>query len=616
MMKRYGRNHATLLGMYPTFQHNAIIREMGKVFGLPKAEIDRLADRGAHKGDKIARAILQYGKLLKDFPAGLSIHPGGILISEQPLSCWCAVHLPPKGFQTTLMDMFVAENIGLHKLDVLSQRGLGHIRECIGLVKANRSTDIDIHDVGKFKKDPLIRQQLMTGQTIGCFYIESPAMRQLIKKLHCDNYETLVAASSIIRPGVGRSGMMHQYIYRHHNPGSFEYPHPKLKEILGSTYGVMIYQEQVIQVAHEWAGLDMADADLLRRATSAKYRGSAHLPRLKEKFFANCIANAYPPEVTAEVWRQIESFADFSFCKAHSASYAVESYQSLYLKTYFPVEFAVAVINNFGGFYSRELYFYELMRSGARVHRPCVNNSDHYTNLRGIDAWVGFIHVKGLELATIDGLLADRERRGPYASLADFVERTAVGSEQLELLTRVGALRFTGKSKKQLLWEGDFLQKKTRNSSARYGAVCEPLFRPAPLAFHLPLLPDHPLDHSYDDIELLGFPVDDPFNLIDEDPDRYVAAKDIGHHLGQTITVLGYHITHKPVRTVKDELMSFGTFLDAAKDWMDTVHFPDIHARYPPRAGFFKITGTVLEEFGVYSIQVTHIEKVAIKQKK
>jgi error-prone DNA polymerase len=611
MMKRYGRNHATLLGMYPTFQHNAIVRELGKVFGLPKQEIDQLAERGIHNSDRIARAILQYGKLLKDFPAGLSIHPGGILISEEPLSSWCAVHLPPKGFPTALIDMFVAENIGLYKLDVLSQRGLGHIRECIQLVKANRHIDIDIHEIEKFKRDPLIREQLMQGHTIGCFYIESPAMRQLIKKLHCDNYATLVAASSIIRPGVGRSGMMHQYIYRHHNPTSFEYPHPKLKELLGSTYGVMIYQEQVIQVAHEWAGLDMADADMLRRATSAKYRGKGYLPVLKEKFHKNCNANGYPADVTAEVWRQIESFADFSFCKAHSASYAVESYQSLYLKTHFPVEFAVAVINNFGGFYSRELYFYELMRAGARVLRPCVNHSDHYTNLRGKDAWVGFIHVKGLELATIENLINDRERRGLYNTIAEFIERTAIGSEQLELLTRVGALRFTGKSKKQLLWEGDFLQKKMRTHSA----VCEPLFREAPLNLTLPLLPDHPLDDSFDDIELLGFPVDDPFTLVDDDPTRYVPAKDIGDHIGKTVTVLGYHITHKPVRTVKDELMSFGTFLDAAKDWMDTVHFPAIHAQYPPRAGFFRITGKVIEEFGVHSIEVTHIEKVGLKQK-
>ena len=649
MMKRYGRNHVTLLGMYPTFQHHAIVRELGKVFGLPKAEIDQLAGgaagwaggaagrgggavaggaaglagrgggavaggaagRGGQQGDRIARAILQYGRLMKDFPSGLSIHPGGILISEEPLFSYCALHLPPKGFSTGLLDMFVAESIGLHKLDVLSQRGLGHIKECIELVKKNRRIDIDIHEVEKFKRDAEVREQLMKGNTIGVFYIESPAMRQLIKKLHCDNYETLVAASSIIRPGVGRSGMMHQYICRHHNPSSFAYPHPKLKEILGTTYGVMIYQEQVIQVAHEWAGLDMADADLLRRATSAKYRGKGFLPMLKEKFFTNCAGLGYPVEVVGEVWGQIESFADFSFCKAHSASYAVESYQSLYLKTYFPVEFAVAVINNFGGFYSRELYFYELMRAGARVHRPCVNHSDYSTNLRENDVYVGFVHVRGLEFSFVERLLEERQRRGGYISLPDFIERTAAGSEQLELLIRVGALRFTGKSKKQLLWEGDFLQKKNKAHSA----VCQPLFREAPVSYTLPVLPGHLLDDCYDDIELLGFPVDDPFTLVDDDPGRYVAARGIGDFLGQVVTVLGYHVTHKPVRTVKDEMMSFGTFLDAAKDWVDTVHFPVIHARYPPRAGFYRISGKVVEEFGVYSIEVTHLEKVGIKQR-
>ncbi|MBS1607098.1 MAG: DNA polymerase III subunit alpha, partial [Bacteroidetes bacterium] len=329
MLKRYGSQHVALLGMYPTFQYNAIIRELGKVFGLPKEEIDTLAEKGYYRAsgdqqnfmaktdeDNIHRIILQYGKLLRDFPSGLSIHPGGILISEEPITNWCSLHLPPKGFATAMIDMFVAENIGLHKLDVLSQRGLGHIKECIQLVRQNRQVDIDIHQTEKFKKDPAVRKQLRTGNTIGCFYIESPAMRQLIKKLHCDNYETLVAASSIIRPGVGRSGMMHQYIYRHNHPDKFEFLHPKLKEILGSTYGVMIYQEQVIQVAHEWAGLDMADADLLRRATSSKYRGKGHLPVLKARFFANCERAGYPQNTVEEVWRQIESFADFSFCKA------------------------------------------------------------------------------------------------------------------------------------------------------------------------------------------------------------------------------------------------------------------------------------------------------------
>jgi DNA polymerase-3 subunit alpha len=623
MLKRHGRGHTTLLGMYPTFQYNAIVRELGKVFGLPKEEIDGLAEKGYYTVagrnqnfskrsdlDKIHRAILQYGKLLQNFPSGLSIHPGGILISDEPLASWCTLHMPPKGFPTAMMDMFVAEAIGLYKLDVLSQRGLGHIRECVDLIKHNRRIDIDIHDIGRFKKDPAIREQLRSGNTIGCFYIESPAMRQLIKKLHCDNYETLVAASSIIRPGVGRSGMMQQYIYRHHNPGKFEYAHPKLKEILGSTYGVMIYQEQVIQVAHEWAGLDMADADLLRRATSSKYRGKGTLPMLREKFVSGCAKFDYPIPVVEEVWRQIESFADYSFCKAHSASYAVESYQSLFLKTHFPMEFAVAVINNFGGFYSRELYFYELMRAGATVHRPCVNNSDYYTNLKSNNAYVGFVHIKGLEQAFAERLLQERDQRGPYAHLADLIERTGVTPEQLDLLIRTDALRFTGRTKKELLWEGDLLQKKTRLAVA----LPNPLFREAPITFTLPVLPVSPLENYYDDVELLGFPVGNPFDLVDDEPGRYLPARELSAHVGHTVTVFGYHITHKPVRTVKGDTMSFGTFLDSQMNWIDTVHFPPIHAAHPPQAGFYRITGKVLEEFGVYNIEVFRIEKAGIKK--
>jgi DNA polymerase III alpha subunit len=608
MMKRYGRNHTTLLGMYPTFQYNAIIRELGKVFGLPKAEIDELAAKGS-SDDKIQRAILQYGKLLQNFPSGLSIHPGGILISEKPLANYCTIHLPPKGFPTAMIDMFVAENIGLYKLDVLSQRGLGHIKECVQLVKANHRIDINIHEVDKFKKDPAIKQQLRAGNTIGCFYIESPAMRQLIKKLKCDNYESLVAASSIIRPGVGKSGMMHQYIYRHNNPDKFEHLHPKLKEILGSTYGVMIYQEQVIQVANEWAGMEMADADLLRRATSSKYRGKGNLPILKEKFFANCTKLDYPGEAVEEVWRQIESFAEYSFCKAHSASYAVESYQSLFLKTHYPIEFAVAVINNFGGFYSRELYFYELMKAGASVHRPCVNNGDYFTNIHGKDAYVGFVHIKGLEQNVAERIIEARENAGPFDNLPDFIGRTAVTTEQLDILIRTGALRFTGKSKKELLWEGDFLQKKTKLTHP----VPHLLFKEAPVSFILPDLPVYPMEDYYDDVELLGFPVGDPFTLADDDPSKYNTARELTGRLGQTVTVMGYHITHKPVRTVKGHMMSFGTFLDLNKDWIDTVHFPLIHAAYPPQAGFFRITGKVIEEFGVYLIDVTRIEKTGIK---
>ena len=624
MFKRYGKQHVALLGMYATFQYNAIIRELGKVFGLPKSEIDQLAAKGYYNGDaraenfmkkteegKIQRIILQYGKLLQDFPNHLSIHPGGILISEKPISAYCAVHMPPKGFPTAQLDMFVAENIGLFKLDVLSQRGLGHIKESLQLIKQNKQVDINIHQVQQFKKDPRVANQIRSSNTIGCFYIESPAMRNILQKLRCSDFLTLTAASSIIRPGVGRSGMMQQYIYRFNNPGKFEYLHPKLQELLKETYGVMVYQEDVLKVAHYWAGLDMADADLLRRATSSKYRGKKNFIELKQRFFTNCIGFGYPEKAIAEVWRQIESFADFSFCKAHSASFAVESYQSLYLKTYYPMEFMVAVINNFGGFYSRELYFYELMKTGARIHPPCVNNSDYFTNIKGIHVFTGFVHIKSLDQIMSARVVAERERGGLYRHLTDFIERTAITPEALEILIRVGALSFTGKRKKELLWEGDFIQKKNRALAPAH----QSLFKEAPTQLQLPGLPAYELDDMYDEVELLGFPIRDPFGLVDDDPSKYMPARDLHLHIGQIVTVLGYHITHKPVRTVKGDTMSFGTFLDSNKDWIDTVHFPEIHARQPPQAGFYRITGKVVEEFGVYSIEVTGIDKAGIKSR-
>ena len=625
VFKRYGNDHVALLGMHPTFQYNAIIRELGKVFGLPKTEIDELSEKGYYNGDtrsenfmkktnedKIKRIILQYGKYIENFPDNLSIHAGGILISEEPIYTYTAVYMPPKGFPTTQIDMYISEDIGLYKLDILSQRGLGHIKDCLGLIKQNRGIDVNIHEVEMFKKDEQIREHIKAGNTIGCFYIESPAMRHVLKKLGCEDYETLVAASSIIRPGVGRSGMMKEYIYRHNNPGKFKYLHPKLEELLKETYGVMVYQEDVIKVAHYWAGLDMAEADLLRRATSFKNRARDRIGVLKQKFFSNCEQFGYPPDVITEVWRQIESFGSFSFCKAHSASFAVESYQSLYLKTYFPMEFMVAVINNFGGFYSRELYFYELMKTGPNVSPPCVNNSEYLTNIKGKDVYVGFIHIKSLEQSMAEKIIEQRQRNGKYLQLQDFIERTQITSEQLNILIRIGGLRFTGKNKKQLLWEGDFLQRKNKN----HVPARESLFREAPKNFKFPDLPVYPLDDVYDEVELLGFPVCNPFKLVDDDPKKYLPASEMKNHIGNCITVLGYHITQKPVRTIHGQTMSFGTFIDVEMNWMDTVHFPPIYKKAPPQSGFYRITGKVIEEFGVNTIEVTDIEKAGIKQRR
>jgi DNA-directed DNA polymerase III PolC len=612
IFKRFGSEHVSLLGAYTTFQKRAVTRELGKVFGLPKAEIDALEHPSADfTEDKIQRQILYYGDLLKNFPNHLSIHAGGILISEEPIHRYTATELPPKGFITSQIDMFVAEKIGLFKLDILSQRGLGHIKDTVELVRQNKGGHIDIHDVERFKRDPAVADKIRAADTIGCFYIESPGTRQLLQKLECDDYLTLVAASSIIRPGVAQSGMMRQYIYRYHHPDKFEYLHPKMEELLKETYGVMVYQEDVIKIAHHFGGLDMGEADVLRRAMSGKYRGQKHFELIREKYFNNCRDFGYSDTLAAEVWRQIESFGGYSFSKAHSASFAVESYQSLFLKTYYPSEFMVAVINNFGGFYNRELYFHELKRTGVRVLPPCVNEGEYLTSIRDKTVYVGFIHVDSLQKELLVTILEERNRHGKYLHLPDFIERTAFPLEQLNTLIRSGAFRFTGRNKKELLWEANFLQKK----NTRHVPAHTSLFQEPPMTFKLPQLEQTPLEDALDEIELIGFPLCDVWELADANLGVYQAAKALPDYLGKEFHTIGYYITDKAVRTVKNETMYFGTFLDKDGDWLDTVHFPQSF-RYTPfqGKGFYALTGSVVEEFGVYSLEVGKCQKIGIKR--
>jgi len=612
VFKRYGKKQVALLGMYATFQYRAVVRELGKVFGLPKEEIDQLA-AGGNPDDKIQQQILRYGKLIENFPNHLSIHPGGMLISEESMYQYATVFMPPKGFPTVQMDMFVAEHVGLYKLDILSQRGLGHIKECLRLVKENQGVDVNIHDFKKFKKDKRVSEQIKHVQTIGCFYIESPAMRQLLKKLECDDYITLVAASSIIRPGVASSGMMKAYIERYHDPENIDYIHPVMKELLQETFGVMVFQEDVIKVAHHFAGLDMGEADILRRAMSGKYRGNKEMLRIKEKWFLNCKERNYPDVITAEVWRQIESFGGYSFSKAHSASFAVESYQSLFLKTYYPKEFMVAVINNFGGFYSRELYFLELRKTGATVHAPCVNESEYYTSIRGNDVYTGFIHIKSFQQDMVEVILDERNKNGLFLHLQDFIERTNITREQLNMLVSIGAFRFTGKKKKQLLWEANFLQKK----NVSHVPAAQSMFKEAPVNFKLPEFIDYPLDDLYDEMETLDFITGNPFDLVNDDPHKYLLAKDLAANLNKIVTVLIYFIDYKVVTTVRNEQMSFGTFLDVNLDWIDTVHFPGSLRNYPIKGrGFYKVTGKVVSDFGVYNIEVHKMYKAGYKERK
>ncbi|MBL8010846.1 MAG: DNA polymerase III subunit alpha, partial [Flavobacteriales bacterium] len=598
---RAGGIHAAQIATYTTFQWRGAIRELGKAVGLPPAEIDALSEgdhgyyaRGRPSAysksgdlDKVARAVVRYAKELIGMPHHLGIHAGGIVITEKPVTHFAALFRPPKGFPVTQISMLECEDMGLHKFDLLSQRGLGHIRDAVELVNKAQVTShksqvpktnalqacdlslgtcdfreaVDIHDIARFKQDPAIKELLRKGDTIGCFYVESPAMRMLLKKLKVDDYLGLVAASSIIRPGVAESGMMREYLLRHNDPERVKQAPKRLLEIMPETYGVMVYQEDVIKVVHLYGGLDLEESDQVRRGMNIRYRDRPEFKLVERKFFDNCTAFGYPPGEAEEVWRQIQSFASFSFAKGHSASYAVESYQSLYLKAHHPLEFLVGVANNFGGFYRTEFYLHEAKRAGAAIEAPCINTSEELCSLVNGEwptangdwrqspfanshsraktrIFLGLGNIKSLENGTVQLILHERRRNGPFTDLQDLLKRVPLAVEQARILIRAGALRFTGKSKPQLLWDLTLLHRPasvTADGDLFTTRVEEP---------RLPDLEHYPLADAYDELELLGFPLCDPFTLVEEQCPRTERTRDSAGTQGQRTTVPA----HRPAR--------------------------------------------------------------------
>lgn len=596
--------NAALLCTYNTFQYSASVRELGKVFGLPKSEIDLLSSGKFQfdQLDQLSQLVIKYSKYIQGLPSHLSVHAGGIIISEKPVTWYSGTFLPPKGYPTTQFSMMEAEDVGLFKFDILSQRGLGKIHDALEIVAYNQPKNPahDIHDISYFKSDEKIKELLRSAKAMGCFYVESPAMRMLMVKLQVDTYLGLVAASSIIRPGVSQSGMMREYILRHRYPEKRKEAPAVLQEIMPDTYGVMVYQEDVIKVAHHFAGLSLAEADVLRRGMSGKFRSRAEFEKVRDTFFSNCRKKGYTDQLISDIWRQIESFAGYAFSKGHSASYAVESYQSLYLKAYYPLEYMTACINNFGGYYRTEVYVHEARTWGATILAPSVNQGDFECILQGTELILGFILVSGLEAGLIQKILNERKKHGLFRNFEDLMKRCYVPLEQLILIIRVGALNDFPETRKELLWKAHLYHNKVKEQKP-----LPQLFEEERKQFKLPELTEQNLELAFEQMELLGFPLCNPFELLAEKTLPHTPANTLHTHLGLKITTYGYLVALKKSYTSKGDTMYFGTFIDQNGDILDTVHFPEVAHKYPFYGkGIYRLTGIVSEEFGYYTLEV------------
>jgi DNA polymerase III alpha subunit len=385
--------------------------------------------------------------------------------------------------------------------------------------------------------------------------------------------------------------------------------HEDIDKLLAETYGVMVYQEDIIKVAHEFVGLTLAGADILRRAMAWKFRVDDGFEQMRAEYFEKCAEKGYTKKVAEEVWRQLEGFAGFSFCKAHSASYAVESYQSLFLKANYPLEFMVGVINNFGGFYNTEFYMNEAKRLGGTIHAPCLNQSEYLTCIYHSDIYLGFVHVKQLEEQVGQAIAEEREKNGSYTGLADFCERVPVGLEQLFILIKVGALRFTGKTKRQLLWEGAMLLS-DRKVSMRPATA---LFPQPVKDFHFPALPQSYREDALQEVELLDFPLCSWFDLLTTDFRGEIKARDMINNAGRRVTMAGCLTNTRLTSTKYGQYMQFGSFRDDEGYTFECVLFPPVYQRCPLlRKGVYALTGIITQEFDVAVMELQKWEMMEV----
>lgn len=633
VFETYGHGQAAMISNHVTLRPRAAVREVAKVYGLPAAEIGSVTSRLSRYGgpgdpEEAVRSaplfrglhlpppwpeILRWAKRIGGCPRNLSVHCGGVVIAPDGVDRHVPVQMAAKGVRVVQWEKDQAEEAGLVKIDLLGNRSLAVIRDALAAVRRNHGAEIR-QDAFSPLDDPATLALMRDGKTMGVFYVESPAMRQLQQKTRRGDFEHLVIHSSMIRPAANE--YIREYVRRLRG-GAYRSLHPILDEVLSETHGIMCYQEDVAKVAMRMAGFSTVEADGLRKVLSRKWPGR-RVEDYRRRFFEGTRDRGVDPEVAGKVWEMILSFSGYSFCKPHSASYALVSFQSCYLKAHYPAEFIAAVISNQGGYYSTFAYVSEARRMGLDVLLPDVNASEkQYTGvtfpgggppppgLRGA-VRVGLMQVKGLKEAAVQALLEERRRRGPFRSLPDFLARVDADPSDARLLIRSGCFDSVAglHSRPALAWR--LYAHADRKASK--GKLQRSLFEP-----ERPDLPEPPEADGEkilrDEADTLGFLLSrHPLTLYRRALAgiRCVPAKDLGRHVGRRITALGWLITGRLVETRKGEPMEFLSFEDTTGIY-ETTFFPrayDRFCRILTSTRPFLLSGKVEEDYSALTLTV------------
>jgi DNA-directed DNA polymerase III PolC len=619
LFARYGREQCAVVGGFSTFQARSAFAEVAKVLGVAERDArkftehfpwgfgggwvpDEPAPKGGQELIELLRAspetrdlpldeepyktAVEMAAFLDGVPRYPKMHPCGVVLSRQPMHELTPTFISNKGLATTHYDMDAVEEIGLVKMDILAQGGLAVMRDARESI-AKRGVTVDLAGLEPWE-DPEVWEMIAGGGARAVHHIESPAMISLSRMMNVREIDGLVALVSVIRPGAANESKKLSFTRRYQGLEPVTFPHPSLEPCLRGTFGLVVYEEHILQICEAFAGLPPGRADVLRRALVKQKR--AVVAEIGREFAASARVRGHDDAKIAEVWQLVTGFSGYAFNKAHSTAYGVEAFQAAWLKRYHPAEFMAGVLTNGKGFYHPLVYVLECHRLGLKFLPPSVNEpgpafvttaeggrekgeghfdaaagrtssfsplTSHFPSIR-----VPLTRVKGLTTRTTDRLLAAREQ-GPFASLADFFRRVAPAGEELEAMIRAGAFDEFGDTRTRQFWQAQHLVK-------IYGHSTEPnqgWLIPPPGLDQLPGIPLHEptrLERLQSETELFGFAVSGhPLELFpDVAWDTYCPVNRLGEFVGQTVMACGLVVEQRTHHQITGEPMKFLSLAD------------------------------------------------------
>jgi len=609
----YGIDHVAMVATINRFRSRSALGDVAKAYGLNPAKVREMVNQLPHAfwarfdssdedsgsaspfadlrttySSPLHQNIFDDAEALLKLPRHLSVHPGGIVISQTPLTDLVPVmRSGSKGIIITQFDLESVEALGLVKIDLLGIRGLTVLGDVAEFIQKSHqeqySTRLSVLDTTP-EDEPQTADRIENGQTIGCFQIESPGMRATLREIHARSVDDIMAALALYRPGPLTGGLKDAFVRRFKGEEPVQHIHPALAPQLDETFGVILYQEQVLRIAHELAGFSLAEADLLRRAMS-HFDPGKRMQELKLKFISEALIKSNVPADTGErIWEMMAAFAGYGFPKAHAASYAQVAWRSAWCKSHFPAEFMVAVLANGGGYYSQRVYLNEARRMGLPVRPPHINHSNRNFAVREINGaktlFMGLDQVKGLTFRTIDHII----HRQPFHSVEDFLTRTNPRQKEAENLIMVGALDSMGTI--------HGLLQRIKGGGWQAGQMS--LFN-----WHDTNQDDWTIEQRIEaQKELLGVNLEThPLELVSDQINTAGAINTLeaAGQIGRQVTVAGVRQTSRRSRTNRGEIMMFLTLEDLS-GMLDVILFPDTYRQARDIVASnnpFLVTGTI-----------------------